>query len=78
MGFVNWLKGVFGGKKAEEPILVAPPAAPIDDHKALLAAELTARIEELWTLEKESVSDSLKGKYRARREEAEAWRDQLS
>lgn len=81
MKLLATLKGMF--KRKPKPVPVAEPlpeeeVPPLVLYVTELAAEYTARIEELRVLEVEAVSDSLRGKYRSRREEAEMWRDRLA
>lgn len=78
---VAWFGSLLGKKAPAEapapaPIPVAEPEVdPMEEVLAGLAAEATARIDELHVLEVEAVTDSLRGKYRAAREEAERWRE---
>jgi hypothetical protein len=83
MGLIDAIKKVFTRKKKPvptPPIILLPenvPEDPLETYKASKAAELTDEIERLRVLEVESVSDSLRGKYRARRESLELFRSCL-
>ena len=83
MGIIETVKRVFSRKKKPvptPPIIILQenvPEDPLENYKASKAAELTDEIERLRVLEVESVSDSLRGKYRARRESLELFRSCL-
>ena len=78
---ISWFGSLLGKK---QPAAVPPPPVdipvvaetvdPLEEVLAGLVAEATARIDELHVLEQDAVTDNLRGKYRAAREEAERWR----
>lgn len=72
----DWLKRIIGKKPAETPVaVVATPAPqeadPLAEFVEGLRDDYESRIETLRGLEQESASDSLRAKWRARREEVE-------
>lgn len=72
----DWLKRLIGKKPAEPSAAIVAPstpreADPLAEFVADLRLEYESRIETLRGLEQESVSESLRTKWRARREEVE-------
>ena len=80
MGLISKIKGVFKRKKAAPaaPAIVVPPPVvletkpdPLSEFVEGLRLDYESRVATLRGLEVESVSDSLRSKWRARREEVE-------